>query len=174
MGATALLAGTVMSTGSKIAGGIQQNKADQATASYLHQEAGQSIASGIQGAIEDRRRATVVASSAQARTAASGLTTTGTTAVRNAGEIMGEGEYRARTSLYQGEDRAQELNVRASGLQSEGKSAEIAGVMGGVSSALSGGQSFYDKYGSPFSYYGSKFGSVQTPDYASDYGGTLA
>ena len=83
-------------------------------------QAGQSVASGIAGSIQDRRRAAYVASNARAATAAGGLTTTGTSAVMNEGQIRGEGEYRALTALYQGEDRASELRARASGMRTEG------------------------------------------------------
>lgn len=148
MGATALAAGTVLTAGSKIYGGIRQKQADDQSAALLGQEAGQSVASGIQGAIMDRRKAAYVASSARARIAGSGLATTGTSAIKTVGDIRGQGEYNALTSLYQGQDRALELNVRAQGLENEGSAAETAGWIGGISSALTGGQSWYAKYGS--------------------------
>jgi hypothetical protein len=147
MGATALLAGTAISGYSKVYGGMKQKQADDYSASLLSQEAGQSVASGIQGAIQDRRRAAYVASSARAKIAGSGLTTTGTSAISTVGQIRGEGEYRALTSLYQGSDRALELNVRGAGLQDEGDAAQKAGWISGISSVLTGGTSFYDKYG---------------------------
>lgn len=147
MGATALLAGTALSAGGKIAGGYAQKGALDASASQLEQEAGQSVASGIQGAIQDRRRATYVASNARASTAAGGLTTTGTSAIANVGQIRGQGEYNALTALYQGEDRAQELDYRATGERRAGSNAVTSGWISGASSVLSGGTSFYDKYG---------------------------
>lgn len=149
MGATAMLAGTAFSAYGKVAGGYAQKGALNATANELQQEGGQSIASGIQGSIEERRRATYVASSARAKTAASGLTTTGTSAIDNAGAIRGEGEYRALTALYQGEDRANELDYRANQMRTEGSNAVTAGWMSGMSSVLSDGMtpSFYGKYG---------------------------
>lgn len=147
MGATALIAGTAISAGSQVYGGMQKKKADDYAAAQLGQEAGQSTASGIQGAIEQRRRASYVASSARARIAGSGMATTGPSAITTVGGITGEGEYRAGTALYQGEDRAQELRYRAAGLRSEGSAAETAGWLGGISSVMTGGMSFYDKYG---------------------------
>lgn len=147
MGATALLAGTALSAGSKVYGGMQQRRAADQNAAMLHQEAGQSVASGIQGAISTRRQADYVASNARARIAGSGMTTTGTTAENIVGQIEGEGEYRALTSLYQGKDSAQQLDLRAQGVRNEGKAAETAGWMSGISSVLTGGSSFYDKYG---------------------------
>jgi len=147
MGATALLAGTAVSAYGKVYGGMKQKQADDYSASLLSQEAGQSTASGIQGAIMDRRRATYVASSARAKIAGSGLATTGTSAIRTVGDIMSQGEYNARTSLYQGSDRALEIQTRAQTMQNEGSAAQSAGWMSGLSSVLTGGTSFYDKYG---------------------------
>lgn len=147
MGATALLAGTAIVAGGKIAGGYAQKNALDSAAGELSQEAGQSVAAGIQGAIQDRRRATYVASSARARTAAGGMTTTGTSAIANVGEIRGQGEYNALTALYQGADRASELNFKAAGMRQSGSNAVTAGWISGISSVLSGGTSFYDKYG---------------------------
>lgn len=154
MGATALIAGTVISAGSQVYGGIQKKRADDFAAAQVSQEAGQSTASGIQGAIEQRRRASYVASSARAHIAASGMATTGPSAITTVGGITGEGDYRALTALYQGEDRAQELRYKASGLRAEGSAAQTAGWMSGISSVLTGGYNvaneyptFFDKYG---------------------------
>lgn len=146
MGATAAI-GMALQTYGKVKSGYAQKSALDASASELQQEAGQSVASGIQGAIQDRRRAAYVESSARARTAAGGLTTTGTSAIDNLGMIRAEGEYRALTSEYQGTDRSSELDYRASQMRNEGSNDVTAGWMGGVSSVLSGGASFYTKYG---------------------------
>lgn len=142
-----LYAGAAISIYGKVAGGYAQKGALDNGASQLEQQAGQSIASGIQGAIQDRRRATYVASNARAATAAGGLATTGTSAIANVGQIRGEGEYRALTSLYQGYDRAGELTDRASAMRTEGSNAVKSGWISGASSVLSAGSSFYDKYG---------------------------
>jgi hypothetical protein len=149
MGATAAitLAGTAISAYGKVSSGYAQKGALDAGAAQLEQEAGQSVASGIQGAIQDRRRATYVASNARASIAGAGLTTTGTSAIATVGGIRGEGEYRALTSLYQGQDRANELDYRATGMRTEGRNAVKSGWISGMSSVLSGGSSFYDKYG---------------------------
>lgn len=146
MGATAGIMALVAG-GAKVAGGYAQKSALDSTASELHQEAGQSVAAGIQASIQDRRRAAYVASGARARTAASGMATTGTSAIANVGQIRGEGEYRALTALYQGEDRASELDFRAGQMRTQGSNAVTAGWISGASSVISGGSSFYDKYG---------------------------
>lgn len=139
-----LTVGVGLAAAGKIAGGMQQRASDYATARELAQEGGQSIAAGIQGATVQRRKGDYVASQAQARIAAGGLTTTGVSAERTIGEIKGQSEYNALTEVYQGEDRANELNFKASVLHSEGQAAMTAGVLG----ALGSGESFYSKYGS--------------------------
>ncbi|MGH8266797.1 MAG: hypothetical protein ACRETS_05710, partial [Steroidobacteraceae bacterium] len=131
----------------KIYGGMRTKAADDYSAALLEQEAGQSVASGIQGAIMERRKATYVASSARARIAAGGLATTGPSAIATVGQIRGQGEYNALTSLYGGYDRAAELAAHGSALRNEGGAASTAGWLSGVSSVLTGGTSFYDKYG---------------------------
>lgn len=123
----------------EVAGGFAKKSADDTAAGQISQEAGQSVASGIQASIEDRRRASYVASGARAKTAASGLTTTDTSAIKNVGDIRGQGEYEAQTALYQGYDRASELTYRANQLRNEGNNAV-------VSSVIDAGTSFYDKY----------------------------
>ncbi|HEX5461881.1 MAG TPA: hypothetical protein VFX20_18095 [Steroidobacteraceae bacterium] len=147
MGATAMLTGTIFSgAGRAVAGNATKANLDSEASAYS-MDAGQAIASGIQGAIGERRRASYVASNARALTAASGLTTTGTSAITTVGNIRGEGEYRALTQLYEGEEKSDELNYRASLMRSEGKGAQSAGWLSGISTILSGGSSWWDKYG---------------------------
>lgn len=139
MGVTAALG---IAAAGKIYGGMQQKKADDASASLLSTEAGQSVAAGIQGANQQRRKGAYVASTAQARIAAGGLTTTGTSAEQVEGGIKGQTEYNALTSLYEGEDRSSELNYQGAVKRSEGQAAQTAGIL----SALGTGESFYSKY----------------------------
>jgi hypothetical protein len=170
MGQTAMLTGSVLSAGGKIAGGYAQRGALDASASEIQQEGGESIASGIQGAIMDRRRATYVASSARARTAAGGLTTTGTSAIANVGQIRGQGEYNAQTALYQGQDRANELAYRASQMRTQGGNAVVGGWVAGMNNVLKSPEasSFFDKYAK-----GTTVTSQQYSGGYSDTGGVL-
>lgn len=142
MGATAAI-----TAAAKIYQGYKTAQADRYSADLLNQEAGQSVASGIQGAIMARRRGVYVASNARARTAASGLATTSPTAIANVGQIRGQAEYGALTQLYQGEDRAEELQTRAGGLQDEARASVIGGWLSGAATGLSGGAGFFAKYG---------------------------
>lgn len=147
MGATAMLSGTILSAGGRaVAGNATKASLDSQASSY-NIAGGQAIASGIQGAIGQRRRAAYVASNAQGLTAASGLTTTGTSAIANIGRIRGEGEYAALTSIYEGEETANQDNYRASLMRAQGQGAQTGGWLSGISTIVSGGGSWYGKYG---------------------------
>ena len=154
MGSTATLqlAGTALGAGGKIASGYAQRGALDASASALTQEAGQSIASGIQGAIAQNRRGAYVASNAQARIAGGGLSTTGTSAQAVISGIKGQSAYDAQVALYQGYDRANELDFRSSQLRTQGSNAIRGGWLAGMNTVLTSanspqGQSFFSNYG---------------------------
>lgn len=146
MGTVALI-GLAASATSKVYGGMQQKRADDQSAALLSTEAGQSVASGIQGANQQRMKGNYIASAARAGIAAGGLTTSGTSAEGTIGAIKGQSEYDALTQVYQGSDRASELNFRAQSQRDEGSAAATAGWISGASTAVSGGESFYSKYG---------------------------
>lgn len=142
-----MLTGTILSGGGRIAAGQATNAADQSDATRYNMAAGQAIASGIRGAQAARMRAKYVASNARGLTAASGLTTTGTSAIANVGQIRGMGEYQALTQLYQGEAQANDYRYRAARMKAAGKAAQVGGWMSGISTIFSGGSSWWDKYG---------------------------
>lgn len=152
MGATAAIGAATTALG-KVSSGYAQRGALDAASNELTQEAGQSVAAGIQGATAMRRRTAYIASNAQSRIAAGGLSTTGTSAQAVLSGIHGQGEYEALTQLYQGYDRANELNFRASQMRTQGLNAVTGGWVGGVNTVLGfagspSGQSFFDKYNS--------------------------
>lgn len=128
-----MYAGTAMSIYGKLRSGYAQKGALDAASNELTQEAGQSVAAGIQGAEAQRRRTAYVAGNAQARIASGGLATTGPSAQSVIGGIKGQGEYEALTQLYQGEDRASELDFRANQMRTQGTNAVTAGWLGGTS-----------------------------------------
>ena len=144
MGATA---GVMMVLG-KVYQGQQQKASLQGAANQLSMEAGQSNAAGIQRTIMERRKTDIVASNANAEIAASGLSTTGTSAQAVVGGIKGQGEYNARTALYEGEQRGNELNYDATLRRNESKAAVTASYFSAAGSAVSDGTDFYSKYGS--------------------------
>ncbi|MGH8200317.1 MAG: hypothetical protein ACREVO_08120 [Steroidobacteraceae bacterium] len=137
MGSTAMNTGTVLSAAAKVYGGARQGAALDAAGGQLSMEGGQAIASGIQGAQAARLRGAYVASNARGLTAASGLTTTGTSAIANEGRIQGQAEYDALSSIYSGESKAQDLEFRAADLRSEGSATRTAGWLSGISTIFS-------------------------------------
>ena len=144
MGATA---GAMAVIGS-IYKGQQQRVALQGAANQLNMEGGQARATGIQRSIMERRKSDYVASNANAEIAAGGLATTGTSAQAVVGQIKGQGEYNARTALYEGEQRRNELDYDASLRRNEAKAAATSSYFSAASSAVSDGSDFYSKYGS--------------------------
>lgn len=154
MGATAMLAGTVLSSQSRIYGGLKQQSADNFAAQQFSTEGNAAVAAGEQGAFSQLRRGQYVASNARGLTAGSGLTTTGSSAVANQGQILGQSEYAARSAIYSGQSE-QDLDLaKAGALKREGSAAAASGWAGGLSSVLSSGGGFYRKYGSPLNYNG--------------------
>ena len=142
-----MLSGTILSGAGRVAAGQAANAADQSDAARYNIAAGQAIASGIKGAQAARLRGAYVASNARGLTAASGLTTTGASAIANTGRIRGMAEYDALTQVYQGEEQANDLNYRAARARAAGKAAETGGWLSGISTIFSGGSSWWDKYG---------------------------
>jgi hypothetical protein len=147
IGAYASLAQMGLSAGGKMYGGRMQEQSDRYASGVLGQEAGASVASGIQGAIADKRYTNYVASSAAARAAGTGTTGTSPSVLNVIGNIQSQGEYKALTSLYTGQDRANELLSRAQGITREGRAAQTAGWLSGMSNVLTGGMNWYTKYG---------------------------
>jgi hypothetical protein len=147
MGATNMLAGTVLSSGAKVYGGMRQGAALDASAGQLQMEGTQAAAEGIQGAEAARLRGRYIASNARGLTAASGLTTTGTSAIANEGQIRGQAEYDALSATYSGQSKAQDLEFRAATLRSEAGAQRTAAWMSGISTIFDGGTSWYQKYG---------------------------
>ncbi len=143
MGATA----GAMAVIGKIYQGQQQRVALQGAANQLNMEAGQARATGIQRSIMERRKTDYVASNANAEIAAGGLATTGTSAQSVVGQIKGQGEYNARTALYEGEQRGSELDYDATLRRNEAKAAATASYFSAAGSAVSDGTDFYTKYG---------------------------
>ena len=143
----AQIASQGLASAGKIYGAKMTENSDNAAAAMLQQEAGASVASGIQGAINDRRQANYVASDAMARAAAGGVSGSSPSVLSVTSQIKEQGEYKALTSIYQGEDRAAEIRSRADQYTAEGRAAMVGGWASGMSNVLQGGTTFYDKYG---------------------------
>lgn len=107
------------------AAAIQAEK--QYEAAQLESNAMQVTAAGQRKAAEDQRMAKIVASRALAVAAASGGGASDPTIVRLMSRIAGEGEYRRAVDIYDAEDRARTMRMRAAGSIYEGQQALRSG-----------------------------------------------
>lgn len=137
-------------------GAANQQAADY-TARSMEIQAGQERAVAQRKAIAQRRQEGLVQSRAQALAAASGAGASDPTIISNASLITREGELGALTSMYQGEQSAQNLETGATLKRYEGASGRagsdaMAGATdtaaaGTVFSGLGRTASLYAKYG---------------------------
>lgn len=126
----------------------QQAKDNDAALDYQarqqEQKAGQERAAAQREAQENRRQGQIMISRAQALMGGSG---TDEGALDSIGDIAAEGEYRALTSLYEGEERGLGREMQASGLRMEGDAGRRAANWKSASSVFGAGSSMYGKYG---------------------------
>jgi hypothetical protein len=142
-----IAASTVFSaTGALQAGAAQKQAADFA-AQQAEQAAGQSRASAQRRAEEERRQARFIGSRARAVAGASGAGVSDPTVVNLLGDIAGEGEYRALTALFQGEDAGRVLETDAMLRRFEGGQAKKASMFDAGSTLFSGGSKLLERYG---------------------------
>ena len=155
---------SLIGTGMAVAGQMQTAKAAKTAgtnamiaknfeAEQAEVNAGQVTASGQRAAAEQRRRAELVASRAQALFGASGGSVSDPTAMSILSDLSGEGAYRAGVAMYQAEDKARMLRMGAdvarregSVIESGGKARAKAYQLSALGSAVAGGASLYDKY----------------------------
>lgn len=132
------LASTVLGFAGKWAEGDAAKDAAEFKAAQLYQQAGQARAAAQRKSLEDRRKATLAGSRLQALA--------GGDAPELALGLAGEGEYRALSSLYEGEDRAVGLEQAAEAERYSGKQRQRGAQIGAITGAISQGTTFYDKY----------------------------
>jgi hypothetical protein len=153
-------AGTALNVASKVSAGnaaskVGNRRADLADyeAKQLDYNAGQAIAASQRAAMEEQRNAALVSSRALAVAAASGGGASDPTIINALAKIAGEGQYRAMSDLYNGEDKARQLRMSAAGKRyqagmerGDASSAQGASRFSAMTSALAGGASLYSKY----------------------------
>lgn len=146
--------------------GMAAQQAANYKAALAEQQAGQKRATAQRASGEERRRERLVQSSLQARAAAGGGGASDPTVVSLAEDIAGEGEYRALTALYEGEEAARSLETTGALSRYTGEQARRAGdirrgafrtkaltsVVSGIGTAAGSeyGQTLYEKYGKEF------------------------
>lgn len=102
-------------------------EADDFAASQYLQNAGQAVAAAQRAALDEGRKARLVASRAVALAAASGAGASDVSVVNLVGRIKGEGAYNAQVHMYQGEEQARQMRMAAKAKQYQGLTAEEAG-----------------------------------------------
>lgn len=140
-----------------LAAGRDAHRAASFEAEQLRQNAGQAQAASQRVAITADEQSKLVASRALAVAAAGGGGASDPTVVNLIAGIAQEGAYRQALSLYQGDERARQLQTQADATEAGGAAAEAAGVrsaigktIGAGAAAIKGiarGKSLLEKYG---------------------------
>ena len=122
--------------------GNEEDRNAQNEAAQLDYRASQSRASAQRSALEERRQTRLLQSRLQAVAG-----TSDPTVVNVAKEIAGEGEYRALSALYQGEESARGDELAGAYRRLGGKQSKRAAGLGGLSTAISSGSKMYSSFG---------------------------
>ncbi len=140
--------GAALDTGSKllagysdITAGNQAAEAGDFRAAQLRQMAGQAQAGAQRSAFFEDRQARYVASHALAAAAASGGGASDPSVINIMAGIAQEGAYRQQLALYQGDEKAQAMNLHADAAQYEGESRQVAGWLAGAGDFMKAGAS---------------------------------
>lgn len=147
MGALAtplMIASTVLGARGAMQQGDAAKQQAYSQAAQLDAAAGQDRASAQRSAAEQRRQARLAQSALMAR--AGGAASDAGVVSLDAG-IAGEGEYRALTALFQGEEEARGKEFAAANARATGDAAKRAARTKAFSSILAGGSTLFDKYG---------------------------
>lgn len=140
-------AGTILSAVGGIQSFISGNQQAKSAKAAAKVAADSEVATAIKDANEERKRAALVGSRARAVSAASGGSASDPTVVDILSDIGGEGEYRAMSRMYSGQQRAKDITYQGAADAYGAKQQGMAGLMKGMTTALSGGQSLFEKYG---------------------------
>jgi hypothetical protein len=141
------VAGAAVSAGGTILGANSEKAQLYKEAEQLDIQAGKERASSQRSAMEERRQAATVSSRALALAAASGGGASDPSIVNNIANIEGEGEYRALTSLYNGEETAQGQEAEADNRRTEGRNVKKAALFKAAGTILGAGSTLYDRFG---------------------------
>lgn len=144
---------TAVSTVLSIVGQVQQGNAAKQSADFKAEQyaaqAQEAQAAASRKAADQIRMGGLMQSRAQAVGAASGGSATDPTVVNIEGNIAGQSEYNALTSLWSGDAEAAGLTNSANAERYSGDQAQQAGEFGAITTGLAGGASMFSKYGEP-------------------------
>lgn len=141
------IAGAALSAGGTIVGANNEAKELRSEANQLDANAGQERAVSQRRAIEEKRQSRLAASRALAVAAASGGGASDPTVVNAIANLEGEGEYRALSSLYEGNVAGDDLERQAAARRREAKNTKKASLFKAGSTILGAGSSMFDRYG---------------------------
>lgn len=141
------VAGPALSAGGSIIGANSDAKELRSQADQLDTQAGLDRATSQRQAIEEQRQARLTSSRALAVAAASGGGADDPSVVNAIAGIGGEGEYRALTRLYDGEQVALGKEAQADANRRGAKATKKAGMLKAASTIISAGSSLMGKYG---------------------------
>lgn len=145
------IAGTALTAAGAIYGGVQAKRAADAKKHQLEDQAAFEKAAGQRRAIEERRASQFARSRALAVAGASGAGVGDPTVANLLADLQTEGEYRALTQLFTGDETALGLQDQATAAGREGKAAQIGSYASATETVLGGindwGPSLAAKYG---------------------------
>jgi hypothetical protein len=165
----AQVAGSALQIGGSISAGNNANAEAKFRAAQLDQAAGQTQASAQRAALEERRQ-TKLAQSRLLALSQGGSMDAGV--VDLAADLAADGEYRALSALYEGDERAAGMRDQAAAVRVSGKNARTAGYVGAAATAFGSYKSLAEKYGGGGPSGGTLPGSYKYMD-RNDYGGGI-
>lgn len=130
--------------------GIAAQQESEFRSKQMETIAGQERAASQRQSIEKRREATVAQSKARAIAAASGGGALDPSVVKIMGDLEGEGEFNALSSLYEGEERARNQESEAIVTRYEGQQKKKAGYIAARSTILKGSADTIDSMSSKY------------------------
>jgi hypothetical protein len=140
-------AAAVVTAAGHVMKGRAQKQAAEAEAKQRRIRAGSIRATGQRQAIESRREARYIMSTARARAASSGAGSADPTVVNILADIEAGGEYNALSDLFTAEESARDEEFSANMRRREGRTAQNVGYANAAGSLLESASSFGMKYG---------------------------
>lgn len=141
------VAGPLISGVGGIIGANENAKQLSYQADQLDRNAGNTRASSQRSSIDQRHKTDLASSRALALAAASGGGASDPTVVNNIAAIDGEGEFRALSALYDGDQEALGMEDKGKALRAEASNGKKAAWFNAAGSILKAGSTLYDKYG---------------------------
>ena len=138
--------GSLLAAGGQVSSSNAQAGQLRDEAVQLEQMAGQDRASSQFAGAEQRRQARLLQSRALAVAAAQGGASD-PTVVNIIADLEAEGEIRALSALFEGEEQARSREMQARARRKEAKNVKKAGLISAAGSVLQAGSTLYQKYG---------------------------